>query len=87
MVREYAGAPGVSAERVAEGMDIRHCALSLVGIDMRITTIAITLAVLHYEQGGRRQQALRTLPGGYCRGNNSSSSNKRGRLWLHYALS
>jgi len=30
MVREYAGAPGVSAERVAEGMDIRHCALSLV---------------------------------------------------------
>ncbi|KAF5831266.1 hypothetical protein DUNSADRAFT_13350 [Dunaliella salina] len=30
MVREYAGAPGVSAERVAEGMDIRHCALSLL---------------------------------------------------------
>lgn len=31
MVREYSGAPGVSAGRLAEGLEVAHCALSLVG--------------------------------------------------------
>ncbi|GLC41738.1 hypothetical protein PLESTB_000682600 [Pleodorina starrii] len=31
MVREYSGVPGVKPEAVAEGLQVRHCALSLVG--------------------------------------------------------
>ena len=31
MIKEYSGVPGVWPERVKEGLDIRHCALSLVG--------------------------------------------------------
>ena len=31
MVRDFAGAPGVSPIRMQEGLAIRHCALSLVG--------------------------------------------------------
>ena len=30
MVHEDAAAPGLSAERVSEAMDVRHCTLSLV---------------------------------------------------------
>jgi len=47
MVREYAGAPGVSAERVAEGMDIRHCALSLVGEPIMYPEINALVDELH----------------------------------------
>ena len=31
MIKEYSGVPGVWPERVKEGLEIRHCALSLVG--------------------------------------------------------
>lgn len=31
MIREFSGVPGVKPERLAEGLQPRHCALSLVG--------------------------------------------------------
>ena len=31
MIKEFQGVPGVTRERVEEGLRARHCALSLVG--------------------------------------------------------
>jgi tRNA wybutosine-synthesizing protein 1 len=31
MINEFKGVPGVKPERLQEGFDVKHCALSLVG--------------------------------------------------------
>ncbi|GAX81924.1 hypothetical protein CEUSTIGMA_g9352.t1 [Chlamydomonas eustigma] len=47
MVKEYSGVPGVVAERVAEGLQIRHCALSLVGEPIMYPEINGLVSELH----------------------------------------
>ncbi|GFH20786.1 flavodoxin-like domain-containing protein [Haematococcus lacustris] len=47
MIREYAGAPGVSTERMQEGMQVRHCALSLVGEPIMYPEINALVDELH----------------------------------------
>ncbi|KAG2501511.1 hypothetical protein HYH03_000018 [Edaphochlamys debaryana] len=47
MVREYSGVPGVKPEAVAEGLAVRHCALSLVGEPIMYPEINALVAGLH----------------------------------------
>lgn len=47
MVKEYSGVPGVVPERVAEGLAIRHCALSLVGEPIMYPEINALVDELH----------------------------------------
>ncbi|GFR44418.1 hypothetical protein Agub_g5622, partial [Astrephomene gubernaculifera] len=47
MVREYAGVPGVRAEAVAEGLQVRHCALSLVGEPIMYPRVNELVDLLH----------------------------------------
>lgn len=47
MVREYAGVPGVQAKAVAEGLQVRHCALSLVGEPIMYPEINTLVGLLH----------------------------------------
>ncbi|GIM07336.1 hypothetical protein Vretimale_11486 [Volvox reticuliferus] len=47
MVREYSGAPGVKPEAVAEGLQVRHCALSLVGEPIMYPEINALVNQLH----------------------------------------
>merc|ERR1719502_997157 len=47
MVRQFSGAPGVMPERMREAMEIRHCALSLVGEPIMYPKINEFLDLLH----------------------------------------
>ncbi|KAK9867791.1 hypothetical protein WJX84_004895 [Apatococcus fuscideae] len=47
MIKEYRGVPGVKPERIAEGMQMRHCALSLVGEPIMYPKLNAILAGLH----------------------------------------
>jgi tRNA wybutosine-synthesizing protein 1 len=41
------GVPGVLPERLAEGMDVKHCALSLVGEPIMYPEISSFVRLLH----------------------------------------
>lgn len=47
MIKEFKGVPGVKADRFAEGMRIRHCALSLVGEPIMYPEINKLIDLLH----------------------------------------
>ncbi|PAA68710.1 hypothetical protein BOX15_Mlig019280g1, partial [Macrostomum lignano] len=47
MIREFRGVPGVMPERISEGMQPRHCALSLVGEPIMYPRINQLLHLLH----------------------------------------
>lgn len=47
MINEFKGVPGVKPERLAEGMRIRHCALSLVGEPIMYPEIQKFITMLH----------------------------------------
>lgn len=47
MIREFKNVPGVKAERYKEGLNIRHCALSLVGEPIMYPHINRFVALLH----------------------------------------
>jgi len=50
LVKEFKGVPGVKADRLAEGMTPRHCALSLVGEPIMYPEINAFLDLLHRKQ-------------------------------------
>ena len=43
----FAGVPGVKPERMAEGMQAKHCALSLVGEPIMYPEINTLIGLLH----------------------------------------
>lgn len=43
----YSGVPGVKPERMAEGMQAKHCALSLVGEPIMYPEINALIGLLH----------------------------------------
>ncbi|XP_040828707.1 S-adenosyl-L-methionine-dependent tRNA 4-demethylwyosine synthase TYW1-like [Ochotona curzoniae] len=47
MIKQFRGVPGVKAERFAEGMAVKHCALSLVGEPIMYPEINTFLTLLH----------------------------------------
>jgi wyosine [tRNA(Phe)-imidazoG37] synthetase (radical SAM superfamily) len=47
MVKQMKGVPGVLPERLAEGMEPRHCALSLVGEPIMYPEINTLVGELH----------------------------------------
>ncbi|XP_073931873.1 S-adenosyl-L-methionine-dependent tRNA 4-demethylwyosine synthase TYW1-like isoform X1 [Castor canadensis] len=47
MIRQFKGVPGVRAERLEEGMEVKHCALSLVGEPIMYPEINRFLKLLH----------------------------------------
>ncbi|XP_039770464.1 S-adenosyl-L-methionine-dependent tRNA 4-demethylwyosine synthase TYW1 [Ornithorhynchus anatinus] len=47
MIRQFKGVPGVRADRFAEGMAVKHCALSLVGEPIMYPEINRFLQLLH----------------------------------------
>jgi tRNA wybutosine-synthesizing protein 1 len=47
MVKQMKGVPGVKADRLAEGMQPRHCALSLVGEPIMYPEINTLVDELH----------------------------------------
>uniref|UniRef100_A0A1A7Y1L5 S-adenosyl-L-methionine-dependent tRNA 4-demethylwyosine synthase TYW1 n=1 Tax=Iconisemion striatum TaxID=60296 RepID=A0A1A7Y1L5_9TELE len=47
MIRQFRGVPGVKAERYEEGLDIKHCALSLVGEPIMYPEINAFIRLLH----------------------------------------
>ncbi|XP_042544080.1 S-adenosyl-L-methionine-dependent tRNA 4-demethylwyosine synthase TYW1-like [Dipodomys spectabilis] len=47
MIRQFKGVPGVQAERFQEGLEVRHCALSLVGEPIMYPEINAFLELLH----------------------------------------
>lgn len=47
MVKQMKGVPGVKADRLAEGMQPRHCALSLVGEPIMYPEINTLVGELH----------------------------------------
>ncbi|XP_046841119.1 S-adenosyl-L-methionine-dependent tRNA 4-demethylwyosine synthase TYW1-like [Xenia sp. Carnegie-2017] len=47
MIKQFKGVPGVKAERLEEGMAVRHCALSLVGEPIMYPKINDLLTLLH----------------------------------------
>ena len=49
MIKQMKGVPGVLPERLAEGMDPRHCALSLVGEPIMYPEIDKFVSLLHAE--------------------------------------
>jgi len=50
MINEFRGVPGVSAERIKEGLRARHCALSLVGEPIMYPKINRFLNLLHEKE-------------------------------------
>ena len=49
MIKEMRGVPGVKAEKLAEGIDVKHCALSLVGEPIMYPEINELCSRLHSE--------------------------------------
>lgn len=49
LIRQFKGVPGVKAERYAEGMVVKHCALSLVGEPIMYPKINHFLKLLHHQ--------------------------------------
>lgn len=47
MIRQFKGVPGVLPERFAEGMNVKHCALSLVGEPIMYPEISSFVRLLH----------------------------------------
>ncbi|XP_076472908.1 S-adenosyl-L-methionine-dependent tRNA 4-demethylwyosine synthase TYW1-like [Babylonia areolata] len=47
LIKQFRGVPGVKAERLAEGMEPRHCALSLVGEPIMYPEINAFVDLLH----------------------------------------
>uniref|UniRef100_A0A4D5RQK8 S-adenosyl-L-methionine-dependent tRNA 4-demethylwyosine synthase TYW1 n=1 Tax=Ixodes scapularis TaxID=6945 RepID=A0A4D5RQK8_IXOSC len=47
MIKEFKGVPGVLRERLAEGLAVRHCALSLVGEPIMYPEIGRLVRLLH----------------------------------------
>ncbi|CAL8466621.1 g6157 [Coccomyxa elongata] len=47
MIIEFKGVPGVKPDRLAEGMQVRHCALSLVGEPIMYPKINHLISLLH----------------------------------------
>ncbi|BDA41096.1 S-adenosyl-L-methionine-dependent tRNA 4-demethylwyosine synthase [Coccomyxa sp. Obi] len=47
MINEFKGVPGVKPDRLAEGMQVRHCALSLVGEPIMYPEINHLISLLH----------------------------------------
>jgi tRNA wybutosine-synthesizing protein 1 len=47
MIKQMKGVPGVLPERLAEGMDPKHCALSLVGEPIMYPEIDAFVSLLH----------------------------------------
>ncbi|GFG36236.1 hypothetical protein Cfor_10675 [Coptotermes formosanus] len=47
MIKQFKGVPGVLPERFAEGMDVKHCALSLVGEPIMYPEISNFVHLLH----------------------------------------
>nr|KAG5707049.1 hypothetical protein BaRGS_019654 [Batillaria attramentaria] len=50
LIKQFRGVPGVKAERIAEGMEPRHCALSLVGEPIMYPEINAFVSLLHERQ-------------------------------------
>ncbi|CAG7681726.1 unnamed protein product [Allacma fusca] len=50
MIKEFQGVPGVTKERIDEGLKARHCALSLVGEPIMYPQINKFIRLLHDEQ-------------------------------------
>ncbi|KAG8263466.1 S-adenosyl-L-methionine-dependent tRNA 4-demethylwyosine synthase [Homalodisca vitripennis] len=50
MIKEFKGVPGVLPERLAEGMQVRHCALSLVGEPIMYPHINTFVRLLHRQR-------------------------------------
>lgn len=46
-IHVYIGVPGVKPERMAEGMQVKHCALSLVGEPIMYPEINALAGMLH----------------------------------------
>ncbi|XP_054710868.1 S-adenosyl-L-methionine-dependent tRNA 4-demethylwyosine synthase TYW1-like [Uloborus diversus] len=47
MIKEFKGVPGVKPERIAEGLEVKHCALSLVGEPIMYPEINALVELLH----------------------------------------
>lgn len=47
LIKQFRGVPGVKAERIAEGMEPQHCALSLVGEPIMYPEINAFVSLLH----------------------------------------
>ncbi|KAI8507493.1 S-adenosyl-L-methionine-dependent tRNA 4-demethylwyosine synthase [Branchiostoma belcheri] len=47
LIKQFKGVPGVKAERLAEAMDVQHCALSLVGEPIMYPQINMFVQLLH----------------------------------------
>uniref|UniRef100_A0A1A8MVF7 S-adenosyl-L-methionine-dependent tRNA 4-demethylwyosine synthase TYW1 n=1 Tax=Nothobranchius pienaari TaxID=704102 RepID=A0A1A8MVF7_9TELE len=47
MIRQFRGVPGVKAERYEEGLEVKHCALSLVGEPIMYPEINAFIRLLH----------------------------------------
>ncbi|XP_072909672.1 S-adenosyl-L-methionine-dependent tRNA 4-demethylwyosine synthase TYW1 isoform X1 [Hemitrygon akajei] len=50
LIKQFKGVPGVKAERFAEGMVVKHCALSLVGEPIMYPKINQFIKLLHHEK-------------------------------------
>ncbi|KAM4702311.1 S-adenosyl-L-methionine-dependent tRNA 4-demethylwyosine synthase TYW1-like [Discoglossus pictus] len=50
MIKQFKGVPGVKPERFAEGMTVKHCALSLVGEPIMYPEINRFLRLLHHRE-------------------------------------
>ncbi|KAJ7995621.1 hypothetical protein DPEC_G00246480 [Dallia pectoralis] len=50
MIRQFRGVPGVRAERYEEGLQVKHCALSLVGEPIMYPEINAFLCLLHTQR-------------------------------------
>uniref|UniRef100_A0A8C6W2L0 tRNA 4-demethylwyosine synthase (AdoMet-dependent) n=1 Tax=Nannospalax galili TaxID=1026970 RepID=A0A8C6W2L0_NANGA len=48
MIKQFKGVPGVKAERFEEGLEVKHCALSLVGEPIMYPEINKLLTLLHH---------------------------------------
>ncbi|XP_050002226.1 S-adenosyl-L-methionine-dependent tRNA 4-demethylwyosine synthase TYW1 isoform X2 [Alexandromys fortis] len=49
MIKQFKGVPGLKAERFEEGMEVKHCALSLVGEPIMYPEINRLLKLLHQQ--------------------------------------
>lgn len=49
MIKQFRGVPGLKAERFEEGMEVKHCALSLVGEPIMYPEINRLLKLLHQQ--------------------------------------
>ena len=50
LIKEFRGVPGVQPARLAEAMQIKHCALSLVGEPIMYPEINRLIELLHEEK-------------------------------------